>query len=314
MRRHTRVLPLLLPVVLALGLSSCGDDDAGGGGGSESSTDPLTTVTISGEQGAAPEVAWDGDFEAEETTSEVLTEGEGDEVAVGDKVVAHIWIGNGFSQEVAFSSYETGGPETLTVDDKTLSEVFIEGLEGHTIGSRVAVAAPAETAFGEQGNPQLGIGNKDSILVIVDLMEMYEEPKPTDVPQAQMPSLVEKKGEPTALDFDGLSKPDADGDLLRTVLEEGDGEVLTPDSTIKADYLGMVYDGKKPFDESYSKKPAEFALTGVVEGWTYGLSGLKVGSRVLLSIPPDLGYGAQEQAAIPANSTLYFVVDIISAK
>lgn len=312
MRRRTRVLPLLLPLVLTLGLSSCGDDE--GGGGSGSSSDPLSAVTISGEQGAAPEVTWDGDFEADDTTSEVITEGEGDEVAVGDKVVAHIWIGNGFSKEQAFSSYDTGGPETLTVDDKTLSEVFIEGLEGHTIGSRVAVAASASAAFGEQGNPQLGIGNKDSILVIVDLMEMYEEPKPTDVPQSKMPTVVEQKGEPTALDFDGLSKPDADGDLLRTVLEEGDGEVLTTESTIKANYLGMVYGGKKPFDESYSKKPAEFSLTGVVEGWTYGLSGLKVGSRVLLSIPPGQGYGAQDQPNIPANSTLYFVVDIISAK
>ncbi len=314
MRRRTRVLPLLLPLVLALGLSSCGDDEGDGGSSPTSSTDPLSTVTISGEQGAAPEVTWDGDFEADETTSEVLSEGEGDEVASGDKVVAHIWIGNGFSQEQAFSSYEAGGPETLTVDEETLSEVFIEGLEGRTIGSRVAVAAPAETAFGEQGNPQLGIGNKDSILVIVDLMEMYEEPKPTDVPQSKMPTLVEKKGEPTALDFEGLSEPDADGDLLRTVLEEGDGEVLTTDSTITADYLGMVYGAKKPFDESFSKEPAEFSLTGVVEGWTYGLSGLKVGSRVLLSIPPDLGYGSQDQANIPADSTLYFVVDIISAK
>lgn len=310
-RRRTRVLPLLLPVVLTLGLSSCGDDEGGGSG--ETSSDPLSSVTISGEQGTAPEVEWDGDFEADETTSEVLTEGDGDEVAAGDKVVTNIWIGNGFNQQQAFSTYETGGPETLTVDEETLSEVFIEGLEGHPIGSRVAIAAPADAAFGDQGNPTLDIGNKDSILVIIDIMEMFEEPKPQDVPQAKMPSVVEEKGEPTSLDFSGLSKPDPDGDLLRTVLEEGDGEVLTPESTITADYLGMVYDGKEPFDESFSKEPAEFALTGVVEGWTYGLSGLKVGSRVLLSIPPALGYGSQDQPNIPANSTLYFVVDIISA-
>jgi len=298
-------------VVLALGLSSCGDDE---GGDSGSSTDPLSSVSISGDQGEAPKVEWDGDFEADETTSEVLAEGDGEEVASGDKVVAHLWIGNGFSQEQAFSTFETGGPETLTVDEATLSEVFIEGLEGQTIGSRVAVAATADAAFGPQGNPQLKIGNKDSILVIIDLMEMYQEPKPTDVPKSKSPGVVEEKGEPTSLDFSGLSKPEADGELLRTVLEEGDGKVLTPESTITADYLGMVYDGKKPFDESYSKEPAEFSLTGVVEGWTYGLSGLKVGSRVLLSIPPDLGYGSQGQANIPADSTLYFVIDIISAK
>ena len=89
---------------------------------------------------------------------------------------------------------------------------------------------------------------------------------------------------------------------------------LVPDSTVKVNYLGSVYDAKQPFDESYSQKPIEFSLGSVVKGWTYGLSGLKVGSRVILQIPPDLGYGAQEQSGIPANSTLYFVVDIISAK
>jgi peptidylprolyl isomerase len=52
----------------------------------------------------------------------------------------------------------------------------------------------------------------------------------------------------------------------------------------------------------------------VVPGWTYGLTGLKVGTRVLLQIPPALGYGAQAQEGIPAESTLYFVVDIVSAK
>nr|WP_246415950.1 FKBP-type peptidyl-prolyl cis-trans isomerase [Nocardioides luti] len=84
--------------------------------------------------------------------------------------------------------------------------------------------------------------------------------------------------------------------------------------TVTANYLGQVYGAKKPFDESYSKKPVPFSLAQVVQGWTAGLTGVKVGSRVLLQIPPGLGYGAQEQANIPANSTLYFVVDIISAK
>ena len=68
------------------------------------------------------------------------------------------------------------------------------------------------------------------------------------------------------------------------------------------------------FDESFSKKPVPFQLSQVVPGWTYGLEGVKVGSRVLLQIPPELGYGEAEQGAIPANSTLYFVVDVVKAQ
>lgn len=309
-RRPRRALPLVLSTVLALGLSSCGDEEGGGG----SADAPLEQVTISGDQGKEPEVEWGGRLEATDVSSETVTEGDGEEVAAGDQVYAHIWIGNGFSQETAFSTYENGEPELLTADEETLSEVFLEGIEGHTIGSRVAVAAPASEAFGEGGNPTIGIGNKDSVLVVVDLMEAYVEPEPQDVPKAQQPSVVERKGEPVELDFSGIDEPAKDGDLLRTVLEEGDGKELTTDDTVKVDYLGMVYDGKKPFDTSYDGEPAEFQLTQVVQGWTYGLEGVKVGSRVLLTIPPELGYGSQEQANIPADSTLYFVIDVISAK
>lgn len=309
-RRTRRVLPLLLPVVLALTLTSCGDDEKD----SASADTGLSAVTIEGEVGSAPKVTWDGKMEVDELTSEVVTEGDGEEVATGDQVMAHIWIGNGYTQEQSFSSYDNGTPEKLTIDEAQLSQVFIEGMEGQTIGSRVAVAAPAADAFGDQGNPQLGIGNKDTVLVVIDLIEMYQPPKPVDVPAAKMPAIVEEKGEPTSLDFSGVAKPKADDELLRTVVKKGDGEEISAESTIKADYLGMVYDAKKPFDESYSREAAEFALTGVVEGWTAGLSGLTVGSRVLLAIPPALGYGAQEQAGIPADSTLYFVVDIVSAK
>lgn len=48
---------------------------------------------------------------------------------------------------------------------------------------------------------------------------------------------------------------------------------------------------------------------GVIEGWLEGLKGQKVGSEVLLVVPPSLGYGDQAQGEIPANSTLVFVVD-----
>ena len=43
--------------------------------------------------------------------------------------------------------------------------------------------------------------------------------------------------------------------------------------TVTVDYLGQVYDAKKPFDESYSKEPVPFALTGVVQGWTTACPG-----------------------------------------
>ena len=316
LRRVRRPAAAVVPILLVLGLAGCGSEDG-------SDTDAITgaktlegfdAVSVSGDLGSKPEVDWKGVLEAGKTETKVLVEGDGEKIEDGDQVEVNVWIGNGFTQEEAYSTYaKDGKPETFTVGDE-LSPVFKDALLGQTIGSRVAVAASSSEVFGETGNPEMGIGNEDGVLIVLDLMQMYQPPKPKDVAPSKLPKVVEEKGEPTALDFAGVAKPAVDGDLLRAVVTEGKGKAVTTDMTLTVDYLGMVYKGEAPFDESYSKEPAEFALTGVVQGWTYGLEGVKVGSRVLLQIPPDLGYGAQEQESIPANSTLYFVVDIVAAK
>ncbi|MEP9365096.1 FKBP-type peptidyl-prolyl cis-trans isomerase [Nocardioides sp. CN2-186] len=318
MSRRLRRLPiLLLPLVMMTALSACGSDDGSSSDGSSSSssasTDDLHGISITGDVGKEPTVTWDGKLDVDKTETSVVTAGDGDTVAEGDQVNAHLWIGNGTTQKKAYSTYDAGKPETVTASDQ-LAPVFKDAILGQKIGSRVAVTTTAADAFGESGNPQLGIGNQDTVLIIVDIIDQYTPPKPKDVPSSQLPSLKIEKGDPVGFDFSGIDEPKADGDLLRSVIKEGTGETVTTDMTIKADYLGAVYGAKKPFDESYSKDPVEFALTDVVQGWTYGLSGLKVGSRVILQIPPSLGYGDQAQTNIPAGSTLYFVVDIVSAK
>lgn len=311
MSRRLRRLPILLLVVaLATMLASCGDDNGSDGG---SSSDALHGISISGDLGQEPKVDWNGSLDVDKTETTVVDEGDGAEIKDGDQVQAYLWIGNGHDQKKAYSDYDNGQPETVTASDN-LSPVFKDAVLGQKIGSRVAVTTTGQEAFGESGNTQLGISNGDSVLIIVDLVEPYEAPKPKDVPQSQMPKIVEKGGTVTGLDFSGVQKPDPKGDLLRSVVKEGTGKTVTEKSTVTADYLGAVYDAKKPFDESFSKKPVSFSLQQVVKGWTYGLSGLKVGSRVILQIPPDLGYGSNDQPNIPANSTLYFVVDIKSAK
>jgi peptidylprolyl isomerase len=192
-------------------------------------------------------------------------------------------------------------------------------MEGQALGSRVAVTAPADEAFGPEGNPQLGIANKDAVLVIVDLISIQEV---LDAPQgteqeapAWAPGLVEKDGNVTALDFTGTPKPD--GKLRSAALIEGEGAAVQSGQTITVDYLGQVYGGKKPFDESFSKEPASFAIGtgGVIPGWDKTLVGAKVGSRMILAIPPKDGYGAagNKAAGIKGTDTLYFVVDILSA-
>lgn len=313
--RLHRPLAVLLPVLI-LGLTACGSDEA------PKPTDIVgpsgfDAVEIAGEQGSLPEVTWNGQMEAGDLEVETLVTGDGDAVAEGDTVLTNLWVGNGFSKTEAYTTYgdEGDGAQDVAVAADQLAPIFLKALEGQTKGSRVAVVGSAEEAFGADGNTALGIGAKDTVLLIADLMADAEPVKPTTVPRDRLPGIVEKDGNVTGLDFKGLDAPDpASTDLLRAVVKRGKGKMVTADMTVTADYLGQVYDADAPFDESYSKEPVPFSLASVVKGWTYGLSGVRIGSRVLLQIPPTLGYGSQEQENIPADSTLYFVVDIVSAE
>jgi len=114
-----------------------------------------------------------------------------------------------------------------------------------------------------------------------------------------------------------VTLPCADGKLRSAVLIQGTGATVKKGQSITVNYLGQVYQAKQPFDESYTKEPATFGIgTGqVIPGWDKTLVGQKVGSRVILAIPPQEGYGkqGQPQAGIKGTDTLYFVVDILGA-
>jgi len=309
-RNRTRLAALGGVLLLSTaGLAACGEDDGASDGAG------LEAVTIEGEPGKEPEVTFEEEVAPDEVESEVITEGDGEELAEGDNAFAHIWMGNGFTQEKAFSTYDAESPELLIYAD--LGAPFQEAIVGHTVGSRVAVVASAEDTYGEAGNPQLGIGNQDGLVIIVDLLgKVATEPSGEErEPAKWAPTLVEEGGTITGLDFTEANKPSKN--LLDTTLIKGDGPVVEKGQTIAVDYLGQVYDAKKPFDESYSKQPTSFPIgTGaVVKGWDEALVGQTVGSRVILSIPPALGYGeaGNEQAGIKGTDTLYFVVDILGA-
>lgn len=118
----------------------------------------------------------------------------------------------------------------------------------------------------------------------------------------------------TGLDFAGVGEPSPE--LLVEQVRTGDGPAVEAGQTITADYFGQLAEETEPFDESFSSEPfqAPIGVGRLIAGWDEGLVGVPVGSRVIMSIPPDLGYGETGSGSIPGGATLYFVVDVIDAQ
>jgi FKBP-type peptidyl-prolyl cis-trans isomerase len=99
--------------------------------------------------------------------------------------------------------------------------------------------------------------------------------------------------------------------LQYQVVQEGTGKSPTLKDTVKAHYKGTLINGQQ-FDSSYDRgQPAEFPVEGVIKGWTEALQMMKVGGKMKLFVPPDLGYGAAARPGIPANSVLIFDVELV---
>lgn len=95
-------------------------------------------------------------------------------------------------------------------------------------------------------------------------------------------------------------------------LVEGTGDVVPDQATITAHYTGaLAVDGTIFQSSRDTGQPATFGLYQVIEGWTKGVPGMKVGGTRRLIIPSAMAYGSRRAAAnIPPNSDLVFDIEL----
>ena len=104
----------------------------------------------------------------------------------------------------------------------------------------------------------------------------------------------------------------------------GTGAEARPGRAVRVHYTGWLYDASKPdkrgdkFDSSKDHgEPFEFNLGAkeVIPGWDEGVAGMKVGGTRVLTVPPNMGYGARGAGGvIPPNATLVFEVELLDVK
>ena len=98
----------------------------------------------------------------------------------------------------------------------------------------------------------------------------------------------------------------------------GDGPEASSGTTVTAHYVGVAFSTGEEFDASWNRgEPLRFQLGvgQVIPGWDQGISGMRVGGRRRLVIPPALAYGKRGAGGtIGPNETLIFVVDLVDAQ
>lgn len=249
--------------------------------------------------------------------TKIITEGTGAKL-VGSQLITMEYEGLNGGTGKAFEASKHDGTDTASQFlKKGVNPDFCHALTGVRVGSRVAVLFPAKLAHNGAGVPSLGIGATDSIVFVIDVVSAA-------LPYALGDAKAPESGFP-AINFDPktgipgftFSSDPIPSELKKEKLIVGSGETVKDGDTVTLNYSGIVYGGSAVFDSSWeSGQPAQFELTknGLITGFYKALLGAKVGDRIVTIIPPAEGYGASAQGAIPANSTLVFVLDVLGTK
>lgn len=165
------------------------------------------------------------------------------------------------------------------------------------------------------------------ILVLVGAYFIFKIPSPEiNQPLQDSPDSVnidssssETLGAEVSPPPEASSTANANMNTDKLIIEDevvGTGVEAVAGKKVTVNYLGTLTNGTK-FDSSYDRNtPFTFSLGAgeVIAGWDQGFTGMKIGGKRKLTIPPSLGYGSADMGAIPPNSTLVFEVELLKVE
>ena len=314
-----KALAVFSALTLSLTLTACGGDDSSDDDETDSSDSSqlakLTGVSATGELGSEPTITFETPKTVENNSFAVLQEGDGDAVGDGDRVCMQSIALNAQDGSELMNTWTDNTPDcSLVINESSLNADYYELFNGAKINTTFGVGINDDNEQGSSYIMAMTLVSKQKALT------RAEGEQVKDIPDNLPKVTLDDDGKPS-LDLNGYTP---DGKLVSQTLIKGAGAKVSATSNLAANYTGWLVnaDGElEQFDSSWDNgSEASFSLDGgVITGWTKGLTDQTIGSQVLLIIPPDEGYGSEDQTdangnvTIPANSTLYFVVDILYA-
>jgi FKBP-type peptidyl-prolyl cis-trans isomerase len=316
MRRF--VAALLVPLAVGAAVAGCGSVAA-----PPSASNANAAVKASGTFGRAPTVS----IPAAKATGKLVIstpiKGSGAALVTGDATLANVEVykWSGTKHSLADSTFAAGGPQMIP------PQMGLPGLttalKGATMGSRIVAVLPPSYGYGKAGQSQLGITATDTMVWVVDLLQQYSANQGATGPVIShgggtLPAVTAPTGAAPVIKVPKNSPP---AKLSVTTLIKGTGPKLAAGDTVVAQYVGSIWRTGKVFSSTWPSAqqpqglPFSFSLSSqVLPGWAQGLAGVPVGSRVMIVIPPALGYGphgGQPSVGIKKNDTLVFVIDVL---
>jgi FKBP-type peptidyl-prolyl cis-trans isomerase len=307
---------LLVPLVAGLALVGCGSS-------SGSSSDPNSSVSVSGAFGKAPVVKIPASAADGKLAVSTAIKGTGAVVPAGDNVLANLaiykWSGKTHKLlESTFTAFPAVVPAQIGLKG------LASAISGQKVGSRILAVLPPKYGYGTTGNSQLGVTKTDTTVWVIDLIQPFAPTASATGTTLSsggsgLPTVKQAAGAAPVITVPKTTPPTG---LVTKTLIQGTGPVVTAKQTVVAQYVASIWRTGAVFNSTWPSSssaglPFSFTMggNGVIPGFEKGLTGVKVGSRVMIVIPPSLGYGSagQSSVGIKGTDTLVFVVDVLAA-
>jgi FKBP-type peptidyl-prolyl cis-trans isomerase len=311
---------LLVPVAACIALAGCGSSSG------SSASNANAAVKVTGTFGKAANVSIPAEKASTKLAISTPVKGTGAALASGDSALADVvvykWSG---TKHTLLDSTYASGPQMIP------AQMGLPGLatalKSAHLGSRIVAVLPPKYGYGTTGNSQLQVTGSDTLVWVIDLLQQFTPTQSAAGNQVstgggKLPSVTAKPSQAPVVTVPKNSPPSK---LSVTTLIQGSGPKLARGDTVVTQYVGVNWRTGKPFGASWPSAQnaagqlLSFQVDGqqVLPGLSTGLAGVPVGSRVMVVIPPALGYGpqgGQPSAGIKKTDTLVFVVDVLGSQ
>lgn len=280
-------------------------------------------VNVSSTSAGVPEVSFPTPLITPERQVTVLQEGEGEPARPGGYIDfdASIFVGSD-EMYLTGSNYDATNPVRRPVAPES-GDFFSEVLECQKPGATVVVTAALADIFGPIEEDDY-LQNSSTVVAVIDVHDTYIglANGSARLPLSGMPTITQAPTGHHGFSFPNAPIPD---ELQVSVLKMGDGAPIMQGDFVTAHFTGVVWNTRQVFISSFDQGVplgliAEDQTTsatgeGVIPGLAQALIGKTVGSQVLVSVPPELGYQPENlPPGVGENQTLVFVFDILGVR